>query len=241
MQYLFLHGWGFRNTIWHDFTGMFANNPKVITPCLYELAAKSTDKLFSSMACELSDLLNEDTIVIAWSIGGLVATELEKINQHIKVIVFIASTPCFINKQNWQNVIEEKGILNLEKKLLKNTTSGLEYFSGLVAHGDISVKETIKIIKESLAEESHREMLLSWLAQMRETDQRKMFSKIKTPATMIYGEKDSLISSNIVNEIKQLNPKVSSAVIKDCGHAPFISNKTQTSDIINEFINATVN
>ena len=241
MDCILLHGWGASNTIWKGFAESLNVFNSVSSPCLYEATRNTKDNSFESVAAALNDSINSDTVLVAWSIGGLVATPLAKLTNKIKAIVFVASTPCFVNKKNWANAIDKKNIDNLQMKLLKDTKSALEYFSGLVAHGDISMKETNKIIRDNLAEEKHSAILSSWLTEMREVDQRNRFSELDLPTQIILGKNDSLINSKIDNQIKQLNPGITCEVINDCGHAPFISKQEETIKIINEFINAKFN
>ncbi len=241
MNCILLHGWGASNTVWKNFAESLNSFNSVSAPCLYEVTRKTKDNSFESMAAVLNDSINSDVVLVAWSLGGLVAAPLVKLTNKIKAIVYIASAPCFLNKIDWANTIDKRGIDDLQMRLAKDTKSALEYFSGLIAHGDISIKETNKMIRNNLADEKHSAILSSWLTQMQKVDQRNEFSKLNLPIQVILGINDSLINSKIENQIKQLNPNIACEVIDDCGHAPFISKQEQTIKIINEFINAKFN
>jgi pimeloyl-[acyl-carrier protein] methyl ester esterase len=238
---ILLHGWGVSNGVWQDFSDQLKGFNKVSTPSLYEIASNTEDNKLESIAAALSEKINADSIVVAWSIGGLIATHMAKLTNKIKAVIFIASTPCFINKKNWPNVIDRNNICNLQKKLLKNTENTLEYFAGLIAHGDIPIKNTNKFLRGNLANEKYKIMLSDWLTQMQETDQRKEFAELNIPALLILGENDSLINSKMESQIKQLNFNIEHKAVKDCGHAPFISKREETIKIINDFINAKFN
>ncbi len=241
MEYMLLHGWGASNSIWQEFAGSLSNHKNIKMPCMYETALMSKNNKFASMAAVLNESLNPDTIIIAWSIGGLVATSLAALTNKIKAIVFIASAPCFVNKKDWSCVIDPIAINDLQKKLLKDSIGALEYFAGLIAYGDVSMKETNKMIRSNLADEKYTEILSSWLSQMKDTDQRKEFSELDLPIQFILGENDSLVNSKIEIATKLLNPKITSKVVNNSGHAPFISKKNETLKIINEFVYAKLN
>lgn len=236
-----LHGWGVTNTIWQDFADHLTVFNNVSMPCLYEAANKTADNKLESMAEVLSNKINSDSIIIAWSLGGLLASHMAKLTDKLKAIVFIASTPCFVNKGDWPNVIDRKDIDGLQNKLSTDTESLLKYFAGLIAYGDTSIKETNKFVRNNLADKKDQAILSSWLTQMQETDQRNEFSELNLPIQIILGKNDSLINSKIETQLKLLNPKIESEVINNCGHAPFISEQEQTIKIINEFINAKFN
>ena len=241
MDCVLLHGWGTSNIVWKDFAESLKGFKKVSAPCLYELASNTKDNKFESVANVLSDKIDTEAVIVAWSIGGLVATPLAKLTSKIKAIVFIASAPCFVNKNNWSNVIDQKSIESLYESLSKDAEETLKYFAGLIAHGDESTKESNKMLRSSLADKRHKKVLSSWLMQMQEEDQRKIFAELKLPTQLILGEGDSLIKANIEKQMKHLNSNIESAVINNCGHAPFLSKQKQTSKIINEFIDAKFN
>ena len=234
---LLLHGWGTSNMIWQDFADHLKGFNRVSMPCLYQAANEAKDSKLESIAGVISEKIKTDCVVVAWSLGGLVATRLVNLTDKIRAMVFIASPPCFINKEGWSNVIDETSIDDLQNKLSNNTIKTLEYFAGLIAHGDISIIETNKLTRSNLADEKNKNILSSWLIQMQETDQRNDFAAINLPIQIILGENDSFINPEIENQLKQLNPGIESEVIKNCGHAPFISKQKETIKIINEFIN----
>ncbi|HIF51183.1 MAG TPA: alpha/beta fold hydrolase [Thiotrichaceae bacterium] len=237
MDCLLLHGWGTSNKIWQGFEEQLSAFNKITAPCLYEIADDTKDKNLDSIAGRIEERIKTDSIIIAWSLGGLVATYLAGMSNKIKAIIYIASPPCFINKHEWNNVIEEKAIKALQNNLEKNTESALNYFAGLIAHGDMSAKETNKFIRNNTTDKKHKETLFALLNEMRLIDLRKEFSKVKIPVKIILGENDSLINFKIKNDIKKINPNVQCSVINNCGHAPFISKQHETIKIIDEFIN----
>lgn len=236
MDCVLLHGWGISNTIWRGFDEQLNAFNKITAPCLYELAEKTKKKKLASIAERIEEEIKTDSIIVAWSLGGLVATYLAGMSNKIKAIIYIASPPCFINQNDWHNVIEEKAISDLQNNLAKNTVATLNYFAGLIAHGDTSTKDTNKFIRNNLADKKYKEILAVLLNEMRLIDLRKEFSKINMPAQIILGEKDSLINSKIKNDLKK-TPNTQCTVIKNCGHAPFISKQQETIKIIHEFIN----
>jgi pimeloyl-[acyl-carrier protein] methyl ester esterase len=240
MECVLLHGWGVTNTVWQSLADQLKGFNKISAPCLYEVASEE-DSTLESIAATLNKKINSNSMIIAWSIGGLIATELASMTDNVKAIVYIASPPCFVNKNGGTNAIDNRGIEDLQDRLSKNTVSTVKYFAGLIAHGDASLKHTNKILRNNLADEKHKETLMSWLKQMQAADQTEKFSQLTLPIQIILAENDSLINSNAESEIKQLNVNVRSAVINNCGHAPFISKAEETIKIIDEFINAELN
>lgn len=238
MDCLLLHGWGVKNTVWKSLAGQLNGYGSVLTPCLYEVAGETSDNSFVSIAHVLNDKLNKDCVVIAWSMGGLIATCLSELSKKIKAIILISSTPCFANKDQWTNTIAEKDLEDLHSKLLTNPKGALDTFSGLIAHGDKQAKTTIKHLHQCMADESHAQILSSWLYQLKEIDLRNKFASLTAPASILLGEHDALINNKIVAQLKWLNANIECIVIKDCGHAPFISKAKDTQKLIEGFLSA---
>jgi pimeloyl-[acyl-carrier protein] methyl ester esterase len=233
-----LHGWGMSSSIWNDFSLAAKSFNSVVAPCLYKHTSKAGSNSFDLVAKSLSSLIKKDAVIVAWSMSGLIAAPLAMMNKNIRAIVFISSSPCFVNKVNWRNVIDENAINNLQNKLSKNPESLLEYFSGLVAYGDVSEKKTNRFIRSHVTNSENNEVLFDWLEQMKQIDQRELFAKIEVPLLFILGKNDSLINSDIKHQLKQLLPETEIKTINDCGHAPFISKQNVTMETIEKFINA---
>ncbi len=241
LECVLLHGWGVSNNVWQSFADQLKGFNNVLMPCLYETACNTQDNKFESIAATLSEKMNSDSVVVAWSSGGLIATHMAKLTNKVKAIIFIASTPCFVNKKDWSYVIDKKSIEELKNKLSKNTENTLEYFAGLIAHGDISKKNTNNILRNSLANKKNKKILSVWLSQMQKIDQRKEFVELDIPALVILAENDALINFKIEKQARKLNSNMQYAAVKDCGHAPFVSKSEETAKIINEFVNAKFN
>jgi len=238
LECMLLHGWGVSNTVWREFAERLDYFDNVSTPCLYEVASNTKDNKFESIAIVLSKTINSDCVVIAWSVGGLIATRLARHTDKLKAIIFIASTPCFVNKEGWLNTIDKNSINDLQIKLLNNPMAALEYFAGLMAHGDVSSKKTNRVIRHNLANEKHSTILSSWLIELQQTDQRNDFASLNIPTQFLLGENDALVNPRIEKQIKQLSPNTQCSVFRDCGHAPFISKPEETFKIISRFVSA---
>ena len=232
-----LHGWGVSNNVWKSFDLKLNDFENIYTPCIYDIYRHSNDQGFEAAAKALSKKIKKNSIVIAWSIGGLIALRLMALTAKVRAIIFIASSPCFINKEGWPNVINKNSLSELKKRFSNDATEGLKHFAGLVAYGDMSASVTNKTIRQYLAAKKQNQILSSWLSELEKFDQRDQFASLEIPTQIILGQNDILIKPNIQNQIRRLNPHTYSSIIKDCGHAPFISRPDETYNVINKFLN----
>ena len=87
MDCIFLHGWGVTNKVWREFATKLRGFDNILTPCLYAIARKSKDKGFKSIAETLSKTIKKNSVIIAWSTGGLVALRLLGITTKIRAVM----------------------------------------------------------------------------------------------------------------------------------------------------------
>ena len=232
-----LHGWGVSNTIWKNFSHKLIKFDEVFLPSLYDFSTTLDSNDLESVARTLSKKMESNSVVIAWSISGLVALTLTRLTRNVKAIIFIASTPCFVNKKGWLNVISRNNLGELKNKGSENMADALKYFAGLVAYGDKKPLVTNKFIRKNLAKEKQNKILSCWLEELETIDRREELSSLEVPSHFILGQNDILNKSNIQNDIKKLNSNIRCSVIKDGGHAPFISKPQETYNIIDNFLN----
>lgn len=233
-----LHGWGVNKSIWNGIVDRLRGFNHVEAVCLYAIAEDAKAGDVDALASYLKEKIKDNTVIIAWSFGGLVATRLASLCDNIKAIVYIASSPCFINKADWNNVLDKKSILDLQRDLLRDPEKTIEYFAGLIAHGDKNVKNLIATIRSSLADEIYSPTLSSWLNELLEQDQRKEFAALDMPIQYVFAEHDALISPDIIEQLKQAHPKIECVIINDSGHAPFIAKPQEIINLIDGFISA---
>ena len=237
MDCILLHGWGVTNKVWQEFATKLNGFDNILTPCLYDISQKSKGQGFRSVTSTLSKIIKKDSVVVAWSIGGLIALRLLPLTTKIKGIIFIASAPCFINKKKWPNVIQKNKLDELKNRFSENTKGALNHFSGLVATGDAFSSKINEHIRQSLAKETQKEILSCWLREMEVDDQRNQFMKMKIPSNIILGQNDVLIKSKIKNQMEVLNTNTHCVIVENCGHAPFISKPTEINNLVHQFLN----
>lgn len=234
---LLLHGWGLTSRVWESFSESIGAVEQIKAPCLYHAASETNDHKLESIAAILKEEINNETIIVAWSLGGVVATILAGLTDKIKGIVFIASTPCFANKPDWKNVLDPAAIKNLKQQLIKAPQQTINSFAGLIAHGEPEQKRVTRELQQSLANAKEKTVLATWLDELLQQDLREEVSELTIPSLFILAENDALIKPQLKEQIKQLQPKAACSLINNAGHAPFISRPEEVVRQINEFIN----
>ncbi|MCG8378633.1 MAG: alpha/beta fold hydrolase [Proteobacteria bacterium] len=233
-----LHGWGINHTVWKTFSSRLTGFDKIISPCLYDVADQINDSSLMSLANETGSNIKNDCVVIGWSLGGLIALYLATMFKKVKGVIFITSTPKFVNNDNWLFTIDISDHRELYRNLTENHDQTVRYFSQLVAHGDTSAKQTIKYLSSHLTKSKYNNTLRFWLNELEQLDLRQQFCKLSIPALILLANNDALIKWGISDQLRILNPDLGIKNLPDCGHAPFISKERETTKLIKDFIDA---
>ncbi len=235
---LFLHGWGVTRGVWNGFEKRLCGNRSFWNPCLYTLAQNGCDASLESLAEQIKKGLVSKTIVVAWSIGGLIAITLSGLCDKVKAIIFIASAPCFINKPGWSYTIVKARFEKLHDLLKSRPEAALSSFSDIVIHGDPSPEETLKKLQNNMATQTDREVLSPWLDDLVRLDLRSAYARLSVPAYVLLGQNDVLVKNAVREQLIRLNGNIKVDMVNDSGHAPFISREEDTLRLIQGYINA---
>ncbi|WMY96008.1 MAG: pimeloyl-ACP methyl ester esterase BioH [Arsenophonus sp.] len=223
-----LHGWGLNSEVWRTIVKLeFSNNF-----CFYfvDLPGYGRNHMFPPLSLEeITEIIwkqvPKNSIWLGWSLGGLIASMVAlKYPTEISGLITVASSPCFIKKNNWPGI---KSIIlqNFEQQLQLNFNSTIERFLELqildsnLSGEDINLLKLL-ILKQPLPSSS---VLKKGLNILQKTDLRESLLTFKRPFLRIYGDLDTLVPKKISSIIDKWLPKSSSIIIKHAAHAPFIS------------------
>ena len=95
----FLPGWGFKSSIWQDIANHFPENEVILIDFPHE-----TDDIISV----INDQLPSQCILVAWSLGGMIATDLCLAfpDKYLKLVT-VASTPKLVAECEWPGISEQ--------------------------------------------------------------------------------------------------------------------------------------
>lgn len=243
MQNLVLiHGWAVGSWIWEDFIPYLQAHWKLTIIDLpgygRTSGSRPTDQKqhnIDQIAQQIATSVPENAILLGWSLGGMIATRLAHIRQDIRALVLLASSPCFINRVDWQHGVRLADFQDLLKQLKQDKRRALQNFVGLIATGDQTPRQTIK--KLSLMIQDHTPdtiTLEEGLEILYSQDLRHILAQQHCPVAMILGARDVLVKNSTAKAIQAIRQDISSVEIKAAGHAPFLSCPEQTADALIE-------
>lgn len=233
-ELVLLHGWGMNQGVW-----------QVIKPELEFLHAGTVRSLdlpgFGEQICcpapyslhnaakQLSEQLTEQSILVAWSLGGLFALYIAKHwPNKVAKVVLVASSPLFAETDDWPG-IKHNVLTAFKEQLVNHREKTIERFLAIQAMGSTSARDDIKQLKALLDiyPSPHEDALSAGLTILQDDDLRSIFADISQPIRGIFGRLDALVPYKAVAKMAQLNPNFEYEVIDKASHAPFISHKKE--------------
>ena len=100
-----LHGWAMHSGIWACVCEQLAQNFRLHLVDLpgHGLSSAGESGSLQDMVEMVAEILRDNCVVAGWSLGGQVAIELAlQKPMQVEKLVLIATTPCFIKREDWQ-------------------------------------------------------------------------------------------------------------------------------------------
>jgi len=225
---LLIHGWGMSGKIWEVIETDLSKYYKLYIVDLPGMGKSEEiqDYSITNIVNQLYNKLPKKISIMGWSLGGIIALKYyENYPESINRLFLVASTPCFINKKNWNLGIDE-GLLNkFYDQLVDNWSKTLNQFFMLQLIGSNNRKEIMAGLHKTFINKTPPRIKSLKLALkiLNNTDLTKTISNIKVPTIIISGDNDRLTPKNaslfMHNKIKNSRLKV----FKNTGHIPFLS------------------
>ncbi|OGT37135.1 MAG: hypothetical protein A3F12_05405 [Gammaproteobacteria bacterium RIFCSPHIGHO2_12_FULL_38_14] len=218
-QLVFIPGLGFDAAI---FGNLFLNHQQFF----YDLPKNFENE--SSLIEQINGDLPQESTLIAWSLGGLIAISLcffypEK----YKSLILIASTPHFNNDA-----------IGIPAPLLKQFQAmAATDFSLLLKKLNALVtfphRQFHHQIKKFLWMENKQASFLAYLNLLTSIDLRKQYEKLSLPILQIFGEQDAILPLNAATLLAKTKL---TKIIPQASHAPFLTHPTIWHDHVISFL-----
>lgn len=249
LHIVFIHGWGMNQGIWQAFLESCKQKwGKELTYDAIDLPGFGTKHdvdlpsyKIDSLADDVKQVLRPNSVVVGWSMGGLIAQSLADIAEP-KVVaqIHIASTPKFLQSNDWFGIREEV-LQQFNQQLRSDHLHLLKRFLSIQCIGLAKPKEHMKAMLDAICvfPLSNPETLGKSLQLLSDTDLRPtshLQANSYLPSLRIFGGLDSLIPSKAIPAIEALYPNDCIAVIPKASHAAFLSHPTSCIELIDNFL-----
>ena len=235
-----LHGWGLNSGVWEPISHALQRTFRVTTIDLPGFGRNA--ELFpqpytlENLAKAIAPHIPQDSILLGWSLGGLVAQQIALNNaEALRALVLVASTPRFAEADDWAGI--RATVLEVfEQQLERDFSKTLDRFLAIQALGAESARNDIKVIRQHVQHypipDDHA--LQAGLKILASADLRDKISGISIPTCKLYGRLDSLVPAKAAHAIEALQPDAIQYTFAHASHAPFISHPDLFLDVLLE-------
>lgn len=239
-----IHGWGAESRVWE----MWATEKfgKSYSLTLIDLpgygespALPNSDTLQSDWIQAIVSVMPEQTHLLGWSLGGLIAQQIAlRYPNRILSLICLASTPRFTQNDGWQRSVSPKIIGDFIQAISIEVGTVLKRFWRLQLQGSDNSRA---LMKELLEHMSNRNIpglvaLNQGLILLKDMDNRAQLKQLKMPTLWLLGERDPLIPQEIRENLSELQPEAKIQVIPGGSHIPFFSQPDETAEYILQFL-----
>jgi len=237
---VFVHGWGMNSMVWQPVIECLPD--WIEAECIdlpgHGAAHQQTFSTLDDMVDALVQKINQPALWVGWSLGGLAVMQLAlRHPEKVTAMMLVASSPCFVHKENWSCAMDDAVFDAFADELEKDFSGTIRRFLTLQVRGSESGRKVLKSLREKILAQppANIEALRAGLDVLKTTDVRESLKKLNRPASWILGERDTLIKSTLVDELKLMVPFAETSVYKNAAHAPFLSHLEDFSEQLISF------
>ena len=249
LHLVLIHGWGMNQGIWQPFLQYCEQKWQgKVTLEAIDLPGFGTNHELDidpynidSVTEIVKDVLRPNTVVLGWSMGGLVAQHLVDTSApNLIGQIQIASSPKFLQTDDWFGIKKEV-LEQFKRQLSSDHLQLLKRFLSIQCIGLEKPKEQMKSMLEAICHFplSSSKTLSKSLKLLSDTDLRPSTSlplNSPLPTLRIFGGFDSLIPKQTIPAIEHLYPNDSVYLIPKASHAPFLSHPELCFEAIDAFL-----
>ncbi|ABF14295.1 pimeloyl-ACP methyl ester esterase BioH [Candidatus Palibaumannia cicadellinicola] len=225
-----LHGWGFTTNVWSCIEPQLSSHFYIYNIELpgYGNLANYANLTVTQMANILVTKIPDKTLLLGWSLGGLVATKIAQLwPEKILGLITVASSPCFSSTAGWPG-IKPKFFYDFFNKLNTNIIHTINNFIVLqTMNTNSSYSDTRWLKKQFFSQKIPSiHVLNAGLMLLFKCDLRYVLPTIKLPLLRLYGNLDPLIPEKSIQIIDKLCLSQSNSLsitFYGAAHVPFLS------------------
>ncbi len=239
---LMLHGWGMHGGVWNqasrELGGETCRAIQVDLPGHGHSPPPSGGYGLAQLARTCSPLLETDTVVMGWSLGGMVALELARQQpRRVSALILVGSTPRFTAGDQWFHGLDPALLASFARELEHHSQRTLQRFLALQLRGCNAARPLLRRLQQTLDEAPppRPEALAGGLDILRHSDLRPQLADIHCPVLIIHGERDSVVPAGAGRALQAALPHATLQLIPGAGHAPFLSHHQAFCDKVRTF------
>lgn len=234
-----IHGWGCDQSSWQP---LIPELEKLFTITAIDLPGFGNAPMICDYSLEnilsiLIDQIPDNSWVMGWSLGGMLAIQLaHHYPQKISGVVSLAANVKFVADDNYIDAIPLQVNQDFNQSFVNNPAATLKLFSGLLAQGAEDERSLLKQFRKLLQPERVNSNWYDALLLLSKIDNRQIITELKQPCLHIFVESDSLVPVSAASCLKQFNSLHQVEIISRSSHALHWCQSEQLLSLIRKYI-----
>jgi pimeloyl-[acyl-carrier protein] methyl ester esterase len=234
MLCVLVHGWGMNRAIWQPLIETLPVEIEILALDLpgHGLSAADSFQSLQDLADTLRRQINRPAIWIGWSLGGLAVMQYAlEYPQHVRGMMLVSSTPCFVARNDWPSGMESAVFDGFEKGLQEDYAGTLKRFLSLQVKDSPAGRGLLKRLRENVLQQpaANPQALSAGLEILKTTDLRARMPDLHMPLALALGGRDGLVNKNTGEFVQRVLPHADVKIYDDAAHAPFLSHLPEFS------------
>ena len=237
-----LHGWGMNGDVWEGILPALTARYRTTIVDLpgHGRSMNSLDDYnLPNLARTIAAAIPQKAIVVGWSLGGMVASQLALDNPaQVTKLILVASAPQFVRDTSWPDGTDDTMLKGFADELTQNYQQTIKRFIAIQALGSDHAREQQRTLRERVFRHGQPQAaaLEGGLDILRSANLRPQLANINCPTLFIAGEMDSLFRPAAAQRAQGLMTDADLSVIDKAGHAPFLSHPDEFLQSLTRFI-----
>jgi pimeloyl-[acyl-carrier protein] methyl ester esterase len=224
----FIHGWAMNSAVWQS---CLQQLPDWIEPRCIDLPgygehvavdAGTLDEYVEFVARQLA----KPTLVVGWSLGGLVSLRLaQRYPDKVAALYLLATNPKFVSESHWPCAIEAGVFVQFAASLEQDVSKTIRRFLALQVRGTDTSMHTVRELQLAIDARGLPApgALVAGLDILADSDLVAEADSLACPVTWLLGEKDALVPVELAHRLTRMQSRPDVQILQGAGHAPFIS------------------
>jgi len=239
-----LHGWAMHSGMWGSVAADLASRFRVHAVDLpghghsAAVAPWTLDAVVDKVAAAFARH-DEPLAVVGWSLGGTVALGWAlAAPERIGRLALVCTTPCFVAGHDWPHAMAAATLAQFGDELRVACRPTLLRFLSLQMRGSDEGRATLATMRGHLfaRPDPAPAALAQALGVLAATDLRAGAPRIRPPALVIAGERDTLTPAAAGQWLARAMPRARFTAIAGAAHAPHLSHPAAFASALNGFL-----
>jgi len=234
-----VHGWGAHSGVWETVLTTLKKHFRITCIDLpgHGHSPEFINNSIDYWAKTALEVAPEKAIWLGWSLGGLVAQSATAIaSERVEKLILLASTVKFVATAQWLEAVDARVFKAFHTEVVRDPRASLLRFIALQTRGSKTANQDSRVLRKTLLQPEPKAAALdSGMQLLLTSDLRKQASTINCPVYVLGGEKDTLIPAAALPVISKLFPNAEFKMVKQAGHAPFLSHPDEFCQLLHEW------